>query len=244
MDQMLKRFSSDTRLADDDDRAVQARISVAVADRDGDVVMADGCDWSDYQKNPVVMLGHDYWSLPVGKCAGLARDTEAITAKTVFASRPTDYPADKEWIPDTLLSLFKQRVLSAFSVGFMPMQMREATARDREAYGEQCRRIISKWKLLEYSVVPIPANQDAVALAVSKGLNRDFAQKVLSWTPAATEPPAAPQPAPQPEPQAKSTHRVIFIDITKSVPPPAAITLSASPVAISVAKALGRLYYP
>jgi HK97 family phage prohead protease len=243
MDQMLKRFSSDTRLADDDDRAVQARISVAVADRDGDVVMADGCDWSDYQKNPVVMLGHDYWSLPVGKCAGLARDKEAITAKTVFASRPSDYPADKEWVPDTLLSLFKQRVLSAFSVGFMPMQMREATARDREAYGEQCRRIISKWKLLEYSVVPIPANQDAVALAVSKGLSADFAQKVLSWTPAqpAVEPKAQPK---APPPQDNPTRRVIFIDITKSVPPPAAITLSASPVALSVAKALGRLYYP
>ena len=47
---------------------------------------------------------------------------------------------------------------------------RVATKGDVERYGPDVRKVFSKWKLLEVSAVSVPANQDALIYAVSKGL--------------------------------------------------------------------------
>jgi len=60
--------------------------------------------------------------------------------------------------------------MRGFSVGFVPIEYRDATTRDVTKYGPDCKRVFSKWNLLELSMVPLPANQEAVAFAVSKGL--------------------------------------------------------------------------
>lgn len=187
MDKLTKAFSADISI-EEGERAVVAKISTATVDRDGEVIVPDGVNWRDYQKNPVVLLGHDYYSLPIGKCTALTRDEKAITAKTIFAERPADHPAEKEWVPDTILSLFKQGVLKAFSIGFEPMDggMRAATKGDVEKYGPECRRVFSRIKLLEYSVVTIPANQEAVALAVSKGISKETCKALFGEEPTQT----------------------------------------------------------
>jgi phage head maturation protease len=83
----------------------------------------------------------------------------------------------QEWPADTILSLFQQKVLNAFSVGFTVTDAREATKRDRARFGDGVRQVITDWKLVEFSVVPVPSNQDALAMAVSKGH-----VKAGSWT--------------------------------------------------------------
>lgn len=166
-EKLTKAFSADISI-EEGERAVVARITTAAVDRDGEVLIPQGCNTKDYEKNPVVFLNHNYWDLPVGKCAAITRDEKGITAKTIFAKRPEDYPADEEWMPDTLLSLFKQGVVKGFSVGFLAKESRPASEADIEKYGASCRRVYTKWQLLEYSVAPLPANQEAVALAVSK----------------------------------------------------------------------------
>lgn len=180
MEKMTKAFSADISI-NEGERAVTAKISTAAVDRDGEVLIPMGCYSKNYEKNPVVLLNHSYWDLPVGKCVAIKRDDTSITAKTIFAERPDTFPTDDEWIPDTLLSLFKQNILKAFSVGFDVLSggMRAATDQDVEKYGASCRRVYSKWELLEYSVVPIPANQEALALAVAKGLVSDKTHKGL-----------------------------------------------------------------
>ena len=50
----------------------------------------------------------------------------------------------------------------------MPLDMRDATDKDQKRYGDDARRVITSWNLMEFSVVPVPANQDALALEVSK----------------------------------------------------------------------------
>jgi hypothetical protein len=164
-----KAFSADVSVVDGE-RAVKAVISTSAVDRDGEVLIPQGCNWKDFQANPVVMLGHAYYTLPVGKIVGLTRDATSITAKVVFAERPSTHPPEEEWAPDTLLSLYQQKVMNAFSVGFTITEARPATDRDVTNFGAGCRRVISKWKLMELSFVPIPCNQEAVALAVSKGI--------------------------------------------------------------------------
>jgi phage head maturation protease len=63
-------------------------------------------------------------------------------------------------------------VVKAVSIGFMPLDggARVATKGDVDKYGPEVRKVFSKWKLLEVSAVSVPANQDALIYAVSKGL--------------------------------------------------------------------------
>ncbi len=167
---IIKTFSTSTKVSAGE-RAVTAIISSSAVDRVGDVLQPMGLNSKNYEKNPIVCYAHDaYFSLPIGKTVALKRDDETVTAKVVFAERPDTLPADEEWQPDTIFSLFQQGVLNAFSVGFLPIEVRAATPRDQTKYGDGVRQIYSKWELYELSVVPLPANQDAIATAVSKGL--------------------------------------------------------------------------
>lgn len=157
-------------------RWVIARISTTVVDRDGDVMLPSGLDMTDFSKNPVVLFGHDSNKLPVGKALDVQQRPNDVLAKIVFADRPSSLPDSQEWPPDTLHELFKQGILKAFSVGFtIPDNgSRPADQKDRARFGEDVRRIVNRWRLVELSIVPLPANQEALATAVSKGfMHRD-----------------------------------------------------------------------
>ena len=154
------------------EKAVIARISTTAVDRDGDVMLPSGVDLRDFNKNPVVLFGHDSFGLPIGKAVGIKTRTNDIVAKIVFAERPDSMPDVQEFFPDTVHAMFQQDILKAFSVGFTIDDERPATKRDINRFGEDVRRIITRWKLLEFSVVTVPSNQDALATAVSKQIVR------------------------------------------------------------------------
>ena len=160
------------------ERAVIARITTTTVDRDHDVVLPAGVELRDFRKNPVVLYGHGEQTYPIGSVppGGIEKNADGLTAKVVFAERPADLPPEVEWPADTVLDLFKQGVLRAFSIGFTVQSWRDANEKDKRKYGDGVERVIEKWTLLEFSVVTVPANQDALAIAVSKGLDWD------SWT--------------------------------------------------------------
>lgn len=176
-DVIRKQFAADLTVAPGE-RAVTARISTMAVDRDGEVLIPQGCDAGDFLKSPTVFYNHDYQQ-PIGRCEAIHRGATAIEAKTRFAERPANHGGP--WLADTVLSLLQQRVISGFSVGFVPIEGRHPSRRDREVFGAAVRYVFSKWKLLEYSVAPLPANQDALALAVSKGvLSAEAARMILA----------------------------------------------------------------
>jgi HK97 family phage prohead protease len=166
---MLRKILETKLSAKKGERAVIAKISTISVDRDGDVMLPSGADFTDFAKNPVVLFGHDAGQIPVGKAVALQTRSRDIVAKVLFAERPKEHPESQEWVPDTLLSLFQQGMLNAFSVGFTIDEEREANRRDKARFGDDVYRVITGWKLVEFSVVPVPANQDALAVAVSKG---------------------------------------------------------------------------
>tara|TARA_R110002051_G_scaffold319494_1_gene403640 strand:+ start:1161 stop:2024 length:864 start_codon:yes stop_codon:yes gene_type:complete len=149
-------------------RTVTAKISTTSIDRDGEVLLPSGIDLKDFRKNPVVLLNHDQGGLPVGRALSVKRQSDGIIAEVQFAERPAGHPSSVEWIPDTVFNLFQQGILKAFSVGFIPLEMREPTDKDYKKFGDDVRNVISKWSLLEFSVVNVPANQDALVLQVAK----------------------------------------------------------------------------
>jgi hypothetical protein len=168
-----KMLSQKIGFDQDDERTVVARITTTAVDREGDVVLPQGAMLDEFTHNPVVFFAHEIGKMPVGQVdMPLDRQRDSIIARVKFAERPENHPDAAEWVPDTLFSLFKQRVLRGFSMGFSvpPDGMREPGKRDKQRFGEDVRRIIERWKLLELSIAPVPMNQEALAMAVSKGL--------------------------------------------------------------------------
>lgn len=153
-------------------RSVTGMISTIAVDRDGDVLLPSGMNAREFNKNPVVMMNHDLAKLPIGKASRLRKTPTGIEAVVTFAKRPEEHPPGAEWVPDTVHALFKQGVLNAFSVGFtVPAGgVRSATKRDRSMFGDSVRQVITDWNMHEFSVVSVPANQDALVTAVSKGI--------------------------------------------------------------------------
>ena len=182
-DPIRKQFPADLTIGDSE-RTVLARISSVSINRDGEVLVPQGCDATDFTKSPTVFYNHDY-TLPVGRCEGIRRNDDTIEAKTRFAKRPADHQGP--WLPDSVFALFQQGVINGFSVGFLPVEGRHPSKKDQQLFGPKVRYVYSKWKLLEYSVAPLPANQDALVLAVSKGVvSADAARRLF---PALTLPP-------------------------------------------------------
>jgi hypothetical protein len=163
---IVKRFAA-TIKAVDGERAVVAKITTESVDRDGEVLLASGMDATDFLKSPTVFYVHQY-DKPVGKCVDIRQASDHVEAKTVFATRPDKH--EGEWLPDTLLHLYAEGVINGFSVGFEGVQGRRPTAKDRQRFGDTCKYVYSRWKMHEYSVAPLPANQDALRTAVAKGI--------------------------------------------------------------------------
>lgn len=132
-------------------------------DRDGDVIQIDGWDLTAYMKNPVVLYGHNYYDLPVGR-ASVVVDKRArqllfdIKFPTIeeLSSDPSN-PSEHALRVDAIYNMAKAGILNTVSVGF----------RGLESEPSSTGRIFKKQELLEVSIVPVPANSNAVVLARS-----------------------------------------------------------------------------
>lgn len=156
---------------DEEERAVVVKITTDDIDRDGEIIRPRGVDLKQYRKNPIVLWAHDYDEPPLGKALWIksAPDGKAVIAKAQFAKRPENH--EGEWRPDTILDLYRQDVLRAVSIGFIPMKWHRPTPpeiKDDPRLAEVV-LIYDKVLLLEFSAVPIPSNPEA--LAIAKGLD-------------------------------------------------------------------------
>jgi len=142
------------------ERAVISHITTDTIDRDGEIVDPKGAILEDYEKNPVVLFGHDHRRLPIGRNMWIKRDKKGLVAKTTYATHQ---------LAEDVYQYRKQGFPLAQSIGFIPLQ----SERYEEGSPERKQGVLrkyTKWILLEYSDVPVPSNPDAVAIAISKGL--------------------------------------------------------------------------
>lgn len=166
-------------------RGFTATITTATLDRDGEVVIPQGMDATEFEANPVLFWNHDY-NQPVGKCLSLKRQPAGIVGEFQFAQRPEGF--EGPYFPEFVASLVAQGVVRGVSIGYMPADggTRRATVEDRKRYGDTVQTVFSKWKLLEVSVAPLQANPDALVTAISKGaVSGADARRWLGWNPPA-----------------------------------------------------------
>jgi len=163
MNEALKQFTEDLKkelvaaISTDEIKAFVAKtldaqdagtfeviISTADVDRSGESLIQEGMDNTNYINNPVVLYGHDYYSLPIGVCESLNLVDGKWVAKGRFA------PADANPFAQQVRKLYDLKILRTTSVGLIV----------RETEGNK----ITKWELLEFSFVPVPANPYALSM--------------------------------------------------------------------------------
>lgn len=130
-------------------------LSDATVDRYGDIVEPDGWDLSWFKSNPIALFGHSS-SFPIGKWTNLRVEGGKLIGKLNLAARGTSARIDE------LISLVEQGMLRAVSVGFIPRKS-EPIDPDKPYNGTR----FLEQELLETSLVSVPANPAAVALAKS-----------------------------------------------------------------------------
>ena len=165
-----KARASMPTIQDGEERTVVQVISTRDIDRDQEILDPKGCITSEYEANPVVMWAHDYSLPPVAKCVEIKATEDKIVAKAVYSE--TDFAND-------IFTLKREGILSAASVGFMPIEYviqgapgwAEAIDKLGKRWGmgpkdfKDVFAIHTKWLLLEYSDVPIPSNPQALQVA-------------------------------------------------------------------------------
>lgn len=164
------------------ERTVRFRISSEVEDRDGDILIAAGCDLHNFMKNPVFLPFHKADNFPLGKVVSVFVENNAVYADVYFptveemATNPGD-ASEKAKLVDFTYHCYKNGMLNAVSVGFIAKETENIL--DGEGYVTGYK--VLQWELLEFSAVAVPANQDAVAQAV-KSFGSEKAKDLMPVT--------------------------------------------------------------
>lgn len=113
-------------------------------DRDGEVILVSGWDFTNFMKNPIILWGHNYYEMDaiIGAVTELIQEDARVIVRGVFANTEEG---------QTARQLYDDGILKTVSVGFIPK--------------ERMGNTITKAELLEVSFVSIPANPDAMSLA-------------------------------------------------------------------------------
>ena len=145
---------------------VEFILSDATPDRMGDVIEADGWDLEDFKKNPVALFNH-HSDFPIGNWANLRVLDGKLRGHLQLAKEGTSERINE------IRSLVEQGVLRAVSVGFLPVKS-EPLTKDGGGY-----RFL-KSRLVETSLVSVPANPNALAVARSLNISASTSALVFA----------------------------------------------------------------
>ncbi len=141
------------------DNKYRVLASTSAIDRQGDSIDQSGWQIANYLKNPVMLWAHNYDELPVAKATSLDVTPKGLEMDFEFASAEANPKAQQ------IKLLYDEGFLNAVSVGFIQL--------------ERNGNVITRSELLEVSFVPVPANQEALRLAMSKGLEVSLIKEQL-----------------------------------------------------------------
>jgi HK97 family phage major capsid protein/HK97 family phage prohead protease len=144
-----------------------------VIDRHGDMVVVNqkSVVLDNFLKNPVALAFHNHES-PVGLWKNIRIKGGKLLADLELAKQGTS-----DFI-DTLRSLVDQGILRAVSIGFKPIEAEYMDEKDPWAGMK-----FTKWELLECSLVAVPANSEALAVAKSLGASDSTIRRIFDVTP-------------------------------------------------------------
>lgn len=154
-----KHFHCEIKVKDSKKRIIRGWASTRFEDRDGEIVDPEGIRESlpMFEKNPVVLWNHDYRKV-IGKMLSGQVNETGFWVEAEIAKGTAD--SEEVW------ALIEQDMLRAFSIGFIAKEY------------DHKERKINKLELLEFSVVSIPANSQALfSVAKAFDLGTDLIEK-------------------------------------------------------------------
>ena len=167
--ELRQAFVSEVRAPAGDGRVITFAISTDSVDRMGDTIALDGWKLDNYRANGVVLWAHESDELPVAKCRRIWIESGKLMAEADFTPTPTAWPEFNE----SVFQFLKHGLLNATSVGFQPLKY---------AFSEDNARSMGidfmEQELLEFSIVPVPANPECLQQAKSLGLD---VEPMVKW---------------------------------------------------------------
>jgi HK97 family phage prohead protease len=153
----------------DGERHVKFVASDESVDRYGDIIRATGWQLDNFRQNPVLLFGHQSRALPVGSVDPIQVVGTQLIADCNFLPPGATQMADEVW------ACVDAGALRAVSVGFAPTGPMNMLLDNN---GNWTGYEFTSQELLELSVVPVPANPQALAVAKSLGIS-EATQRLL-----------------------------------------------------------------
>jgi HK97 family phage prohead protease len=136
-------------------------LSDETPDRLGDIISTEGWDTVAFQKNPVALFNHNS-NFPIGRWRNVRVENKALRGELEMAAEGISARIDE------IRKLVDAGILKAVSVGFRPSKSEPLDPSDKSFFAAQ--RYLSQ-ELVECSLVSVPANPNALAVAKSLGLS-------------------------------------------------------------------------
>jgi HK97 family phage prohead protease len=130
-------------------------------DRYGDIIRASGWQLDNFRNNPVLLFAHDSRQPPVGQVPSIEVVGTELIADCLFRPEGDSQLSDDVW------RAVEGGFLRAVSVGFTPIGPINELV---DSAGNWTGYEFTSQELLELSVVPVPANPQALAVAKSLGI--------------------------------------------------------------------------
>src|SRR5262245_16091302 len=143
-------------------------LSDGSVDRMGDVINPDGWDLGRIKSDPPVLFNHSRDHI-VGRWTNIRVKDGQLVGKIVWVK------SDKWPMAQYIRDLVREGILRTVSVGFQPIAKEPLT---KEANIHHGPFRFTRQELLECSLVSVPANPNA--LAIAKGFPRDVLDQVIS----------------------------------------------------------------
>ena len=163
---------------DESTRQVKHIISTAALDRSNRIVDVSGWKLANYRSNPVVLADHDY---SIDKIIGKARETKIEQGLVPALVSTTEF--DSEGLGNVAFRLVQAGLANSWSVGWMGLKSHELGTGEEcpECQSAEVQKLMKSKKyfygthytaqdLLEYSLVAIPSNPEAVMGLRTAGL--------------------------------------------------------------------------
>ena len=159
--------------------------------RNGDDLNLRGISFKDYRKNPVVLWAHDSsGGIPIAKTLEIGHDDEGRIVADFQFNSGDDFAARVE-------NAWNGGFIRAASIRYLPSQIAERTDENGET-----RYRVEKSELVEWSLVPVPADPDSVreaarALNLPEEIFRGLEPEPEEFEPSPD--PVADEPEPEPK---------------------------------------------
>lgn len=134
-------------------------LSDETPDRMDDIIMSGGWDLTNFKNNPIALFNHNP-NFVIGKWANLHVDPKNKQLRGHLELAP----AGTSPRIDEIRKLIEADILKAVSVGFRPIERKSRNEKDQFGFSGS---VFHKSELVETSLVAVPANPNALAVAKS-----------------------------------------------------------------------------